>query len=180
MRTTRLYRAGVFSRVISDAGIPLPSHRSRRPNHPRDRSRIRCCVLALIAVLLSACGSGLPSSSQISMVITPSEATIPINGTLALHGTATGFRTAPVVSWWVRESHDLDQIHDCGFAEYRDGLFASCPFGLVVYPLSEVPSAATYYAPRTPGTYHVTFNAWQREGFNQVEKSATATIVVTQ
>ena len=179
MRTTRLQGAVVISRGVF-AGMPSASHRSRRSNHFSERGRVQYCIFALIAVLVSACGGGPPSSSQISMTITPAQATIPINATLTLHGTATGFTTAPVVSWWVQESHDLDQIHDCGFAEYKDGYFTGCPFGFVVYTLFEVPSAATYYAPPTPGIYHVTFDVWQRDGFNQVEKSATATIVVTQ
>jgi hypothetical protein len=72
------------------------------------------------------------------------QATIPIGATLALHGTATGFTTPLFVFWWVQESHNLDQIHDCGFVEYKDGSFTSCPFGFVVYTLFEVPSAATY------------------------------------
>lgn len=179
MRTARLQLVHVVARSFFDAAFPSASCRTRSSNHLSGSSQIRCCILALIAVLLSACGNGLPSSSQISITITPAEATIPINGTLTFQGTATGFSTSPVVSWWVQESHDLDQIHDCGFAEYKDGLFTGCPFGLVVYPLSEVPSTATYYAPSTPGTYHVTCDAWQRNGFNQVEKSATAIVVVT-
>lgn len=180
MRTTRLHWAVVISRGVLNAAMSFASRRSRRSNHLSEIGRVRYCILALIAVLLTACGSGLPSSSQISIAITPVQATIPIDATLTLHGTATGFTTPPFVSWWVQESHDLDQIHDCGFVEYKDGSFTSCPFGFVVYTLFEVPSAATYYAPPTPGTYHVTFDVWQRHGFNQVEKSATATIVVTQ
>ena len=180
MRTTRLPGVFVIPRGVFNACRPTPSRRSRRSNHLGERSRVRYCLLVIIAVLLSACGSGLPSSSEISVTITPVEATIPINSTLTLHGTATGFIASPVVSWWVQESHDLDQIHNCGFAEYKDGYLTSCPFGFVVYTLFEVPSGATYYAPPTPGTYHVTFDVWQREGFNQVEKYASATIVVTQ
>ena len=180
MRTTRLHWVVVISRGVFNAGLPFASRRSRRSNHLCERGRVHYCILAAVAVLLSACGSGLPSSSQISVTITPVQATIPINATLTLHGTAIGFTTPPIGSWWVQESHALDQIHDCGFAEYKDGYLTSCPFGFVVYTLFEVPSAATYYAPPTPGTYHVTFDVWQRDGFNQVEKSATATIVVTQ
>ena len=179
MRMTRLHSAVVISRGVFDEGVSFAS-RSRKAKRLSERGQVRYCILALIAVLLSACGSGLPSSSQISTTITPVQATIPTNTTLTLHGTATGFTTAPIISWWVQESHDLDQIHDCGFAEYEYGHFTNCPFGFVVYTLFEVPSTATYYAPATPGMYHVTFDVWQRDGFNQVEKSATATIVVTQ
>jgi hypothetical protein len=42
--------------------------------------------------------------------------------------------------------------------------------------LEKVPSAATYDAPSTPGTYHVTFEASQFITFDRLTKTAQATI----
>ena len=44
--------------------------------------------------------------------------------------------------------------------------------------VSQFPSSATYYAPSTPGTYHVTFEASQFTTFDHLTKTAQAVITV--
>jgi hypothetical protein len=55
-----------------------------------------------------------------------------------------------------------------------------CQYGYVIFgSVTQFPSSATYYAPLTPGTYHVTFQATQNTTFDYLSKTATATITVT-
>ncbi len=151
-------------------------------------------IMAIVAVtpalVMLACGGApdLPSSSEVSVSITPSSATIKVGQSVDLHGTATGF-TPPTISWWEQDQHDAS-VNGYGEEDCDDitpenaNLIASCPFGYltgsaIVQASSET---ATYHAPMTPGTYHVTFRAVQSSAEQWgafVEKRITATITVT-
>ena len=134
--------------------------------------------VALIAVLLLAsCGNGLPNSSQVTVTVTPAQATIAVGGTVALDGDATGFTRSPIVVWWVQEAHNGGG-DDCGYLQPPP--VSPCQYGYVIFnSVTQFPSSATYYAPLTPGTYHVTFQATQNTAFDYLSKTATATIIVT-
>ena len=133
---------------------------------------------ALIAVfLLGSCGNGLPHSDQVTVMVTPALATVAVAGTVSLKGDATGFTRSPIVRWWVQEAHDAGG-DDCGYLQPPP--VSPCQYGYVIFDsVSQFPSAATYYAPLTPGTYHVTFQATQNTAFDYLSKTAMATITVT-
>jgi hypothetical protein len=132
-----------------------------------------------MSLMFGACGNNLPHSSQVSVSVSPTEATIPVNGSVVLNGSATGFTSAPMAQWWIQESHNLDRINDCGFITTEAPPQSGCPYGYVMYDEKmSVPSTATYYAPSTPGTYHVTFEATQFDKFDHLSKTAQATITV--
>jgi hypothetical protein len=131
-----------------------------------------------MALLLASCGSGV--SSNVSVSITPTQATVAAGSTVMFRGDATGH--APLTpDWWVQESYDVDIYKDCGFLRANDASFTNCPFGFVVissdYP--HIPSHATYFTPLTPGTYHVSFHASWSSGFDIGGKTASATVTVT-
>jgi hypothetical protein len=149
-------------------------------------------ILAVVpAVLMLACGSAsdLPSSSAVSVSITPSSATIQVGQSVDLQGTATGF-TQPTLDWWEQDQHDATSngsgSEDCDdITAQNTNLIASCLFGYLTGSAMVQASSetATYHAPLTPGTYHVTLRAFQVSAEQigaSVEKRTTATITVTQ
>ena len=144
----------------------------------------------LLVCLMASCGrSDLPSSSAVSVTVTPSATTIQVGQTVALQGTATGF-TQPTIDWWQQDKHDAAVTgygeEDCDdVTDTTIDLNATCPFGyLTGSPMAESSAGtATYHAPVTPGTYHVTFRAFQismTQVGETLEKRTTATITVTQ
>lgn len=141
--------------------------------------RLRLYFLVVSLVFSLGCGNNLPHSSQISVSVSPSQATIPPNGSVTLNGTVSGFTAAPMAQWWIQESYNLDRINNRGFFTTEAPPQSGCPNGYVMYDEKmAVPSTATYYAPSAPGTYHVTFEATQFDTFDHLSKTAQATITV--
>jgi hypothetical protein len=137
-------------------------------------------VTLIVALLLDSCAGGLtlPHSNQVTVTVAPAHATVAVGGTEALNGNATGFTETPIVEWWVQEARDASGSDDCGYLQ--PPLMSRCQFGFVIFgSVTQFPSSATYYAPLTPGTYHVTFEATQFATFDHVSKTATTTITVT-
>jgi hypothetical protein len=143
--------------------------------------RVVTLPVALLAViLLDSCGSGggLPHRNQVTVAVTPAQTTVAVGGTVSLNGNATGFTEAPIVEWWVQEERDAGGSDDCGYLQPPP--MSRCQFGFVIFgSVAHFPSSASYYAPLTPGTYHVTFEATQFATFDHVSKTATVTIIVT-
>ncbi len=129
-------------------------------------------------LLLGGCGSGLPSSSRVNLMIMPAQASVSAGGTVALTGNATGFTQTPIVQWWIQEAQATGG-DNCGYLQPPAA--SPCEFGYVMFgSVSQFPSSATYYAPSTAGTYHVVFEASQFSEFDHLTKTATATITVTR
>jgi len=134
-------------------------------------------VALIVALLFGSCGSGLPHSGQVTASVAPAEATVAAGGTVALEGDAIGFTRSPIVLWWVQEARDAGG-DDCGYLQPPP--MSPCQYGYVIFgSVTQFPSSAIYYAPPTPGTYHVTFQATQNTTFEYLSKTATATITVT-
>jgi len=145
--------------------------------------------LILLSVMLGCGGaSDLPPSSAVSVSLAPLTATIQVGQTVDLTGTAIGF-TNPTISWWERDQHD-SAVNGYGEADCDNitaanaNLIATCAYGyLTNSAMVQAPTGtATYHAPATPGTYHVTFWAVQVSTIQwgeSVERRANATITVT-
>lgn len=143
----------------------------------------------LLVTLSCGGGSGLPPSSATSVSIIPATATIQVGQSVDLFGTATGF-TEPTISWWEQDQHDAAVNgygeEDCDFInEANTNLIPTCRFGYLTGSamMQGSTETATYHAPMTPGTYHVTFRAFQMSTtqiWGSLEKRTTATITVTQ
>lgn len=135
-------------------------------------------IALLIAVLLASCGSGLPHSGDVTVTVTPATATVTTGSTVVLQGNATGFTRSPIVVWRVQEAQATGG-DDCGYLNPPP--VSACQFGYVIFgSVTQFPSSATYYAPLTPGTYHVVFEATQNTTFDYLTKTATAAITVTR
>jgi hypothetical protein len=137
-------------------------------------------VVSAFALLFAGCGgNGLPHSNQVSVTVSPAQATITANGSVVLTGTAAGFTDSLLGRWWIQESYNLDRNNDCGFLSTDAPPQSGCLYGYVMYdPTMAVPSTATYYAPSAPGTYHVTFEASQFVEFDHLSRTGEATITV--
>jgi hypothetical protein len=153
------------------------------------RSKMALFPVLVVCLMVSCGGSDLPRSSAVSVTVTPTMATVQLGQTIELRGTATGF-TQPTIDWWEQDQHDAavngygeedcDDVTDAS----RD-LTATCPFGYLTGSAMVEASTgtATYHAPVMPGTYHVTFRAFQismTQIGDTLEKRATTTITVTQ
>jgi len=136
-------------------------------------------ILASICVFAD-CGSGLPNSSSLLATIDPPSPTLAVGTSVALTGSATGFTQTPLPQWQMQESAPVANEH-CGFlvTSTSQANFTNCPMGYVTYDPNKFPSPATYYAPPTPGTYHVQFIATQFSTFDHVSATATAPVTVT-
>jgi len=141
---------------------------------------IRVIITLKFLFLLTSCGTGgLPHTSQVTVTVTPSQATVAPGGSVTLTGAATGFTGPPIVQWWIQESRDIDRYNDCGVLSSQAPPQTGCPYGYVMFAdVTSFPSSATYYAPSTPGTYHVTFEASQVVEFDSLTKTVQATITV--
>ncbi len=146
-----------------------------------------CIFLALSALGLLGCGtgSGLPPSSAVTLTLTPMQSTTPAGGTVALQAIVSGFTLRPYLTWWMQEQHDagMNGSEDCDdITPANQNLIPTCRFGYItVDTRTQNSSTATYHAPQTPGTYHVTFWATQISTVvngGSVEKRATASITV--
>ena len=152
--------------------------------HVRTHKGERAIVLSLVikaTILLGSCGSGLPHSNEVIATVTPAQATVSVDQSVGLVGNATGFSDTSqvVVRWWVQEAK-ATVADDCGYLQPPPTI--PCEFGYVTYgPIPKFPSSANYYAPQTPGTFHVTVEATQFSygAFDHLTKTATATITVT-
>ena len=144
--------------------------------------------LGLLCVMLGCGASDLPSTSVTSVSLAPLTTTIPVGHSVDLTGTATGF-TNPTISWWEQDQHD-SAVNGYGEEDCDDitadnsNLIANCPYGYLTNSAMAQASTgiATYHAPATPGTYHVTFRAFQASTIqwgDSIEKRAKATITVT-
>lgn len=138
---------------------------------------LACVVLSVL--LLGNCGSsGSPSPSQVIASITPAQSTLKTGENITLTGSATGFTAPPIVTWWIQEARSADTGDDCAYLKLP--AMSPCPYGYVIFPsVTQFPSVATYYAPSTPGTYHVVFEAIQSVEYHPVSKTVTAAVTVT-
>jgi hypothetical protein len=144
----------------------------------------KAIVLSLVmnaAIVLGSCGTGLPHSGDVVASVSPAQVSVPVGETVSLVGNATGFTNAEqvAVDWWVQEAKDSGG-DTCAYL--KPPPLSACEFGYVIFgPVAKFPSSASYHAPQTAGTYHVTFEATQFSygAFEHVTKSASATITVT-
>lgn len=141
---------------------------------------------SLAAMLCCGGASDLPHSSQVTLTITPAAATIPANGTVDLQGTVVGL-SSPTLDWWQQDHHDAMGINGSQNCDHLTDpvLIPGCRFGYLTGSgmIQAASAVATYHAPPTPGTYHVTLRVFQQSSQTWAEffeKRTTATITVTQ
>jgi len=140
-------------------------------------------VLVLLVVFMSGCGwSDLPPSSSVTISALPSKSPIAPGETVVVTGTTNGDSGDKLTSWSGQESYDAEQKM-CRFYTGKAGSasFTECKYGYVVYEDVASSMHAIYYAPPTPGTYHITFGVFLigSTGFTDTRfQSGTAVIEV--
>lgn len=134
-------------------------------------------ILAIGTSFTFACGR-----PHLIATVSPMQANVRPGGTVVLTGDQSGFTKGPLMEWWIRESKLANPKNNCGVFGYVPKDFTGCPFGFVVYRTeSSFPGMAVYYAPPTPGVYHVTVGIVQAGDWSLLsERIATAEIIVAQ
>lgn len=143
----------------------------------RDMNNRMFLVLAIETLVVFGCGR-----PHLIATISPMEATVKAGGVVPLTGDQSGFANEPVMQWWIQESKRANPKITCGIFDNLPKDFTGCPFGFVVYRTDLVfPGKAVYYAPPTPGVYHVTVGILQTGQWSSSleERTATASITVT-
>lgn len=143
--------------------------------------RVRGFAGTVVLIALTGCGGGLPHSSQVTVTVTPAQATVKAGASVVLTGSATGFTATPLSAWWIQESKNVNFNNDCGKLDTQAKDFTGCPYGFVMYhDGTTYPNTATYYAPTSAGTYHVALQMTQVCcWFDYLSKTAEATVTVT-
>jgi hypothetical protein len=116
-------------------------------------------LFVILIIFMSGCGwSDLPPVSSVTISALPAKSPIAPSQTVVVTGTITGYSGDKQTSWSVQESYDAEQKM-CRFYTGKAGSasFTECKYGYVVYDDTASPMQATYYAPPTLGTYHITF-----------------------
>ena len=93
---------------------------------------MRFDAASVLPLVLLGC-SGLPSSSSLSVTITPMTASVKEGSTINLSVAGSGFTHTPVAQWSMLEPNPTAG-RNCGFVTIQDASFANCPAGYVVYP----------------------------------------------
>ena len=126
-------------------------------------------IFGLVGLLmLCACGSGAPTAKSVRLTVTAAQSSIGINQTAALTANfdvskADGYLPSGAV-WYITETHNATG-DDCSFdiGHEGDATPGQCASGVVTYDKAgekagnTMAENATYFAPSTPGTYHITY-----------------------
>jgi hypothetical protein len=113
------------------------------------------CVLAFLLLIVSAgCGTGNRlNPANVSVSVSPANATISTNGQVPLQATVQGLPSGYISSislWTVTENpNGADCATDVGITPP-----GPCPAGTIQL-VSADELTVTYFAPSTPGTYHI-------------------------
>jgi len=138
-------------------------------------ARLRCVLGFALLIVLAACGSGPYNFNQVSVSVSPAFVTIPVNGTVTLQATVSGLC-----------STCGDIIQNWSIAEAGEGVSCDwfttpppgpCPAGtLQLFPTNTL--TVTYYAPSTPGTFHVSAEWCICAGPVPIYKTGTSVVTV--
>lgn len=116
-------------------------------------------VAVLLIGFMTGCGSDLPPVSSVTISALPAKSPIAPGETVVVTGAITGYSGDKQTWWTVQDSYDTEH-KTCRFYTGMESSasFAECKYGYLVYEDTAAPMHATYYAPPTPGTYHLTFD----------------------
>jgi hypothetical protein len=109
------------------------------------------CSLLVLLIVAAGCGSGSGfNPNDVTVSVAPATATVSVNGQVPLQATVSGVCSGcQSVSLWTVTENPPGAI--C--ATYVGIQTDSCPAGTIQIDGSQL--TVTYFAPTTPGTYHV-------------------------
>ncbi len=116
--------------------------------------RIPCLLAFLLLIVSAGCGTGNKlNPANVSVSVSPANATISTNGQVPLQATVQGLPSAYIsmISFWTitENPSGADCATDVGITPP-----GPCPAGTIQL-VSADELTVTYFAPSTPGTYHI-------------------------
>jgi hypothetical protein len=118
-------------------------------------SRALCVVPLVLLVVIAGCGgsSGSFNPNNVTVSISPATATIPTNGQVPLQATVQGLSSISIsqISAWTVTENPIGANCATFVGIIPPG---PCPAGTIQI-LTGGELTVTYFAPSTPGTYHV-------------------------
>jgi hypothetical protein len=119
--------------------------------------RALCAASFVVLAIIAGCGGGGGDNpNNVTVIVSPAAVTVPANGQVTLQATVNGLcSTCPssIQVWGITE--DPSAGANCVYFEPPP--IGPCPAGAIQETTGD-PSflTVTYFAPSTPGTYHVT------------------------
>jgi hypothetical protein len=145
------------------------------------RCRDLCGLLVLLIVIAGCGGGGGYNPNNVTVNVSPAVATVAENGQVPLQATVNGLCStcAPSIYLWYISENGASNGGICDW--YNTPPTVSCPAGTIqetAGPLSDT-LTVTYYAPSTPGTYHVIAEWFDSGFFGSASTTKTGTAVIT-
>jgi hypothetical protein len=130
-------------------------------------------LVLLIAIVGCGFGGGGFNANNVTVTVSPATAAIPANGQVTLQATVHGLCSTCASSiqvWGVTE--DPSAGANCFY--FQPPPLGPCPAGAIQETAGGLGSSltVTYFAPSTPGTYHVTAEWFLLTGPTKVGTSA--------
>jgi hypothetical protein len=141
-------------------------------------SRALCVGSLVLLLIIAGCGGGSSfNPNNVTVTVSPSAVTIPASGQVTLQATVTGDPAAPALTWRIAEL----QANGASGAQCNwQGTTppaGPCPDGTIQQLTVLNFQTVTYYAPSTPGTFHVIVE-WSTLFSPIIIKDATSVITV--
>jgi hypothetical protein len=153
---------------------------ARQTNGGSMQARLRCVLGFALLIVFAACGSGPYNFNHVSVSVSPAAVTIPTNGQVTLQATVSGLCSNCVgsIQYWSIAEDPNNGVSCYWFTTPPAG---PCPGG-TIQPNNNQGSfntlTVTYYAPSTPGTFHVSAVWCICEGSSQISKTGTSVVTV--
>ena len=141
-------------------------------------SRALCVGSLVLLIVIAGCGGGSSfDPNNVTVTVSPAAVTIPASGQVTVQATVNGNPAAPVLTWRIAE---LQTNGSSGAQCNWQGTTppaGPCPDGTIQQLTVLNFQTVTYYAPSTPGTFHVIVE-WSTAFSPIIIKDATSVITV--
>jgi hypothetical protein len=141
-----------------------------------------CVASFILLIVIAGCGSGGGYNvNNVTVIVSPAAATIPVGGQVTLQATVNGLCSGCVssIDLWSVAEHD-GGVPDSGCDWYTTPPSGPCPGGTIQETAGALSNTltVTYFAPSTPGTYHVVAG-WSAGLGAPVTQNGTSVITVS-
>jgi hypothetical protein len=149
-------------------------------------NRFRWAVTLVLLIVITGCGTGGGyDANNVTVTVSPAAATVVADGQVTLQANVKGLCStcaSMIQQWSIAE--DPSGGANCTF--YEPPPLGPCPAGSIQETAGGLSSSLTviYFAPSTPGTYHITaewstFGVISVGGGSPVSKYGTSVITVS-
>jgi hypothetical protein len=117
-------------------------------------NQVLCLTSFVMLIVLAGCGYGSFDPNNVTVTLSPATATVSADGQVPLqatvHHNCTG--CTPLYNWLIAENGDVN----CSWIADYTPPAGPCPGGTLQQPEALPGGTVTYFAPSTPGKFHVT------------------------